>query len=136
MPDSRTCADALRFLARYAIEIPAAARAGLESGTFETPKPGDARFSGHQVHMIAIPQQSLEAAELARTAGIGVHVLSDEMEGESREVGKVHAAMACYSARRRCGDKIGGNARLQAHVRMRDVLHPGADRGSVVERSI
>jgi hydroxypyruvate reductase len=90
----------LRILERYAIEVPAAARAGLRSGAFETPKPGDARFEGHQVHMIATPQQSLAAAAaLARTAGIGVHVLSDEMEGESREVGKVHAALARYVVR-------------------------------------
>ena len=100
VPDSTTCADALRILARYGIEVPAAARAGLESGALETPKPGDARFAGHQVHMIATPQQSLQAAAaLARQSGIGVHVLSDEMEGESREVGKVHAAMARYIAR-------------------------------------
>jgi hydroxypyruvate reductase len=100
VPDTTTCADALRILERYAIEVPAAARAGLRSGAFETPKPGDARFEGHQVHMIATPQQSLAAAAaLARTAGIGVHVLSDEMEGESREVGKVHAALARYVVR-------------------------------------
>ena len=100
VPDSTTCADALRILARYGIEVPAAARAGLESGAFETPKPGDVVFAGHQVHMIATPKQSLEAAAaLARQAGIGVHVLSDEMEGESREVGKVHAALARYVAR-------------------------------------
>ncbi|MES3014785.1 MAG: glycerate kinase [Pseudomonadota bacterium] len=100
VPDSTTCADALRILARFGLELPPAARAGQESGAFETPKPGDALFAGHQVHMIATPQQSLEAAAaLARQAGIGVHVLSDEMEGESREVGKVHAAMARYVAR-------------------------------------
>jgi len=100
VPDSTTCADALRILKRYGIDVPAAARAALESGELETPKPGDPRFAGHQVHMIATPQQSLQAAaELARSAGIGVHVLSDEMEGESREVGKVHAAMARYVAR-------------------------------------
>jgi glycerate 2-kinase len=100
VPDSTTCADALRILARYGIEIPATARAGLESGAFETPKPGDAVFEGHQVHMIATPRQSLEAAAaLARTARIGVHVLSDEIEGESREVGKVHAALARFVAR-------------------------------------
>jgi hydroxypyruvate reductase len=50
---------------------------------------------GHEVHLIATPQQSLEAAAAAaRAAGTAVHVLSDEMEGESREVGKVHAALA------------------------------------------
>ncbi len=101
VPDATTCADALAILARYGIEVPAAARAGLESGAFETPKPGDAVFAGHAVHMIATPQHSLEAAAaLARTHGVAAHILSDEIEGESREVGKVHAALARAVARR------------------------------------
>ncbi|MCU0963848.1 MAG: glycerate kinase [Burkholderiaceae bacterium] len=101
VPDSSTCGDALRILQRYGIHIPAAARAGLDSGAFETPKPGDARFAGHAVHLIATPQQSLEAAAaLARSVGIEAHILSDEIEGESREVGKVHAALARAVARR------------------------------------
>jgi glycerate 2-kinase len=101
VPDSTTCADALATLKRYRIDVPPAARAGLESGAFETPKPGDPRFAGHRVHTIATPQQSLEAAAaLAREHGIGAHILSDEIEGESREVGKVHAALARAVARR------------------------------------
>jgi hydroxypyruvate reductase len=101
VPDATTCADALRILARYGIALPTAARAGLDSGAFETPKPGDAVFRGHAVHLIATPQQSLEAAAvLARSHGIDAHVLSDEIEGESREVGKVHAALARAVARR------------------------------------
>jgi glycerate 2-kinase len=95
VPDSSTCADALAILARYGIELPPIARRGLEDGTLESPKPGDPRFAGHSVHMIATPQQSLEAAAaVARAAGIEAHILSDEIEGESREVGKVHAALA------------------------------------------
>jgi len=101
VPDPTTCADALRILQRYGLDIPPAARAGLESGAFETPKPGDARFAGHQVHMIATPQQSLEAAAArARAVGVEAHILSDEIEGESREVGKVHAALARAVAHR------------------------------------
>ncbi|HEX6704488.1 MAG TPA: glycerate kinase [Albitalea sp.] len=101
VPDPTTCADALAILRRYAIEIPAPAQAGLASGAFETPKPGDPRFDGHAVHMIATPQQSLEAAAaLARASGIEAHILGDDMEGESREVGKVHAALARAVARR------------------------------------
>jgi hydroxypyruvate reductase len=101
VPDPSTCADALAILRRHGIELPAAARAGLESGAFETPKPGDPRFAGHAVHLIATPQQSLEAAAaLAREHGVAAHVLSDEIEGESREVGKVHAALARAVARR------------------------------------
>ena len=99
--DSTTCADALRILKRYDIAIPDAARAGLESGAFETPKPGDALFAGHAVHMIATPQQSLEAAAaVARAAGMPAHILSDEIEGESHVVGRVHAALARSVARR------------------------------------
>ena len=53
------------------------------------------------MHLIATPQQSLEAAaQAARAAGLEAHILSDEMEGESREVGKVHAALARAVARR------------------------------------
>ncbi len=101
VPDPTTCADALRILQRYAIAISEAARRGLESAAFETPKPGDMRFGGHAVHMIATPRQSLEAAAArARAAGIAAHVLSDDIEGESREVGKVHAALARAVARR------------------------------------
>ena len=101
VPDATTCADALAICRRYAIELPAAARAGLDSGAFETPKPGDPRFAGHQLHVIATPQQSLQAAAaVARAAGLEAHILSDEMEGESREVGKVQAALARAVARR------------------------------------
>ena len=95
VPDASTCLDALAILQRYAIEVPPALLAALESGAMETPKPGDPIFTGHEVHMIATPQQSLQAAaEAARAAGIKAYILSDEMEGESREVGKVHAALA------------------------------------------
>ena len=95
VPDATTCADALAILKRYAIDVPPAVRANLENGALETPKPGAAAFADHEVHMIATPQQSLEAAaKVARAAGLAAYILSDEMEGESREVGKAHAALA------------------------------------------
>ena len=95
VPDASTCADALAILKRYGIDVPASVLADLESSALETPKPGDATFSGHEVHMMATPQQSLEAAaQAARSAGLSTYILSDEIEGESREVGKVHAALA------------------------------------------
>jgi glycerate 2-kinase len=101
VPDPTTCADALAILDRHAIAVPPAVRAALEAGELETPKPGDPRFAGHAVHLIATPQQSLEAAAaLARSTGLDAHILSDEIEGESREVGKVHAALARAVARR------------------------------------
>ena len=101
VPDPTTCADALAVLARHGIEVTPAIRAGLESGTLETPKPGDPAFAGTEVHLVATPQQSLDAAAaLARSAGLDAHVLSDEIEGESRDVAKVHAALARQIARR------------------------------------
>src|SRR5690349_1880018 len=100
VPDASTCADAVAILQRYGIEVPGAIMSLLEQGAIETPKPGDAVFQGQQVHMIATPQQSLEAAAAeARAAGLQAYILSDEMEGESREVGKVHAALARAVAR-------------------------------------
>jgi hydroxypyruvate reductase len=40
------------------------------------------------------------AAELARDAGYAAHILSDRIEGEAREVGKVFAAVALHAAAR------------------------------------
>jgi hydroxypyruvate reductase len=100
VPDPTTCADALAICRRYGIALPPAALAGLENGAFETPKPGNPLFAGHATHLIATPQRSLQAAaDAARAAGVAAHVLSDEMEGESRDVGKVHAALARAVAR-------------------------------------
>ncbi len=93
--DASTCADAWAVLQRYGMAVPPAVQQALVSGAWETPKPGDAVFAGHALHMIATPQQSLEAAaQAARGLGLNAYILSDEIEGESREVGKVHAALA------------------------------------------
>lgn len=104
--DASTCAQALEILQRYQIALPASVRAQLQSGALETPKPGAAAFTGHQVHLIATPQQSLEAAaDAARALGLNAYILSDEIEGESREVGKVHAALARSTAQGRSSFK-------------------------------
>jgi len=95
VPDASTCADALAIIRRHGIHVPQTVVSQLEQGTLETPKPGDPAFAGHEVHLVATPRQSLEAAaQAARAAGIDAHILADDMEGESREVGKVHAALA------------------------------------------
>ena len=139
VPDASTCADALAICRRYGITLPPAALAGLESGAFETPKPGDPRFAGHRVHLIATPQQSLEAAAAAaRAAGVAAHILSDEIEGESREVGKVHAALARAVARRGqpfarpCVILSGGETTVTVRAR-RDGQHPRGRGGRATE---
>ena len=100
VPDSTTCEQAIAILQRYRMALPEPVWAALRAGDLETPKPTDPLFQGHSVQMLATPQQSLEAAAaLARLAGLNAYVLSDEIEGESREVGKVHAALARAAAK-------------------------------------
>ena len=99
VPDASTCLDACNILQRYGIALPASVEADLKAGVLETPKPSE-QWEENCVHLIATPLQSLEAAaQLARDAGLNAYVLSDELEGESREVGKVHAALARAAAR-------------------------------------
>ena len=99
VPDASTCLDAWNILQRYGIALPPEVEADLRAGGLETPKPS-AEWDHNSVHLIATPLQSLEAAaQLARDAGLNAYVLSDELEGESREVGKVHAALARAAAR-------------------------------------
>ncbi len=98
--DPTTCADALAVLRRYAIDVPLAIVDALSNGALETPKPDHPAFAGNLVQIVATPQQSLEAAAAAaRAAGLAAYILSDAMEGESREVGQVHAALARAVAR-------------------------------------
>jgi hydroxypyruvate reductase len=91
--------DAMALLQRYGIDIAPSVRAHLSSG--ETPpKPDDERLSRVENRVIAAPQISLEAAaEVARKAGVTPLILSDAIEGESRDVAKVHAGIAAQVAR-------------------------------------
>ncbi|MFC3108146.1 glycerate kinase [Undibacterium arcticum] len=95
LPDATTCAEALAILRKYDIEVPANIQQHLESGAGETPKPSDPRFARNTHHVIATAQEALEAAAAtARAAGITPYILSDGIEGEARDVGIVHAAIA------------------------------------------
>jgi hydroxypyruvate reductase len=93
--DPTTCADALAILDRYRIELKPAVREALMSGRGETIKPEDPRLRATETHLIATPQMALEAAAaVARAHGVRPIILSDRIEGEAREVGKVMAAIA------------------------------------------
>jgi hydroxypyruvate reductase len=93
--DPTTCADALAVVRRHGIVLPPAARRLLDSGDGESVKSGDPRLAGHAVHLIATPQQALEAAaRVARETGLAAHILGDALEGEAREVGRVLAGLA------------------------------------------
>lgn len=100
VPDRSTRADALAVLTKYNIDISAAVARHLSDTTSETPKPGDPRFANVVNILIATPQKSLEAAaRVARDAGVASVILGNAIQGESREVGIVHAGIA-----RQCGD--------------------------------
>lgn len=101
LADPTTCADALAVLSKYNIETPEAIRRYLESGAGETVKPGDPRLERNQHYVIATAQDALEAAAAtALAAGLTPYILSDEMEGEARDIGLAHAALARQIARR------------------------------------
>jgi glycerate 2-kinase len=92
--DPTTSVQALAILARYSIEIPANVRAWLQDPRSETVKPGDPCLSRSHFQLIATPQQALDAAAAkAEAAGLPSLILGD-LEGESREVAKVHAGIA------------------------------------------
>lgn len=99
--DPTTSADALDIVRRYGIELPQAVLEVLASGSAESVKPGDPRLARARALTIATPQMALEAAaSVARDAGIAAHILSDAIEGEAKDVGKVFAGVAHQVAER------------------------------------
>ncbi|HUG60816.1 MAG TPA: glycerate kinase [Methylomirabilota bacterium] len=95
IPDDADRSDALAIVARYAMDLPPAARAWLESPAADAPRPDDQEFAGDTVVVVAAAEMSLRAAaEEARGLGLAVHILSDALEGEARDVGALHAAIA------------------------------------------
>jgi glycerate 2-kinase len=95
LPDPTTCADALAILKKYEIAIPPEVLKHLESGAGESAKPDNPVFARNSHHVMATAQIALEAAAAtARAAGITPYILSDGIEGESRDIALMHAAMA------------------------------------------
>ena len=99
VPDPSTCADALALLRKYKVELPKPINDALEAGRFESPKAGNAFDHCESFKLIATPMESLKAAaNLATSMGLNAYILSDDMEGESADVAKVHASMARQAA--------------------------------------
>ncbi|MGE0500500.1 MAG: glycerate kinase [Rhizobiaceae bacterium] len=95
IPDGSTREDALRIVDTWRMDLPAAVMAHLGSPAADAPKPDDRRFARNDVRLIASAAVSLEAAAAqARRHGVEPVILSDAIEGEAREVGSVHAAIA------------------------------------------
>lgn len=101
VPDPTTYADALAILDKYRIRetIPASIRTHLEAGAAgkiaETPKPDDPLFARVRSVMVASNIQALEAARAeAQRLGFQAIILSSFIEGETREIARMHAALA------------------------------------------
>lgn len=95
VPDRVTREQALAMAAAWRIALPPRVAAWLARGEGLAPEPADPRFAGHEVRVIASARLSLEAAAAAaERRGLPVAILSDSMEGEARDVGRVHAALA------------------------------------------
>jgi glycerate 2-kinase len=90
LPDARDISEAFELIARYQLQL----SDNMMKHITAAPLPSDVVFARNDVQLIASAALSLEAAaELAKRAGIVAHILSDSLEGEAREVGKVHAAL-------------------------------------------
>jgi len=95
VPGPATRVEALKAVRQYGIVLPDSAMARLMSPDADAPRPGNREFARNEVHIIASAAVSLDAAgELARSKGVEAAILSDAIEGEAREAGKVHAAIA------------------------------------------
>jgi glycerate 2-kinase len=96
--DSSTFADAIAVLERFDLlaRVPRVIRTHLERGVrgeiAETPKPGDPLFK--TVHNVIIGSNRLAlqaAAQQAKKLGLRPMILSSTMQGETREVARIHA---------------------------------------------
>ncbi|RVA88681.1 glycerate kinase, partial [Mesorhizobium sp. M7A.F.Ca.CA.004.01.1.1] len=95
VPDTGSRADALASISAYRMKLPASVMAHINSPAADAPSPDDERFSRNEVHLVASAGVSLEAAAAeAKRQGVEAVILSDAIEGEAREVGGVHAAIA------------------------------------------
>lgn len=94
VPAPGSPAEALALARSWRIALPPAVEAHLEAGRGAAPDPADPRFARNEVRVIASAALSLEAAaRAAGAAGFAPAILSDAIEGESREVARVHAAI-------------------------------------------
>jgi glycerate 2-kinase len=99
--DASTFADVARIVEKYGIEerLPASVKhrleLGLDTEVAETPKPGDPVFRRVKNTLIGSNRLALAAAaRRARELGFRTLVLSSEIQGETREIARMHSAIA------------------------------------------
>src|SRR5690606_37022111 len=101
VPLNSTRAEARHLVSLYGLDLPPAVSQLLAGDLNPAPRPADPVFAGNSVSIIASAALSLEAAAAhARNLGLTPHILSDAIEGEARDVARVHAALAREVLRR------------------------------------
>jgi glycerate 2-kinase len=96
-PDASTFETALGVLDKYELrgKVPRSVRERLETGGDETPKPGDPLFNRVENIIVGSNQKSLNAAAVAaKSLGYRTMILASTIEGETRDVARMHAAIA------------------------------------------
>lgn len=95
VPSSVTLEEARNLIAAYKIALPPRVAAHLETQAARAPDPSDPVFKTHDTRVIASARLSLLTAQTeAERHGIPAVILSDAIEGEAKDVGLVHAALA------------------------------------------
>ena len=92
VPDPLGREAARALAASWRIALPPRVAGWLDCPEAAAPDPADPRFARNEIRVIASARLSLEAA--AEAAGVPAVILSDAIEGEARDVGRVHAAIA------------------------------------------
>lgn len=93
--DTVTTEAALKIIDKYGLQVPETVLTYLAANPNPVIQPGDMRLSTTTNHLIATPQQSLEAAaQCAQRLGYTPLILGNAIEGEAKEVGIVHAGIA------------------------------------------
>lgn len=95
VPDTGDRVTALQIIERYDMDLPDAVMKHLHSDAADAPMQDDVVFANHEVRVIASARKSLlAAAALAESHGIKAAILSDAIEGEARDIGRMHGALA------------------------------------------
>ena len=98
-PDASTFAGVEAIVRKYKLDLPASVRSHLDRGLrgeiAETPKPGDSLFDTVRNTVIGSNRLALDAAaRAARALGYRTLILSSEIQGETRDVARMHAAIS------------------------------------------
>ena len=94
VPGAQTLDDALAAIAQHRIKLPRAVATYFANDLQSSPSPEDPIFARNTVKVGASAALALEAAaDKARSYGVDAVILSDSIEGEAREVAKVHGAI-------------------------------------------